>query len=56
MKPSVAVSGGPSAVSEVSGGSSGERTEQTTCKAVREISVGCHSSEIHPLQFLISHL
>jgi hypothetical protein len=35
MKPSIAVSG----VSEISGGPSGERAEQVTCKPVREISV-----------------
>lgn len=45
MKPSIVVSGGPSAVSEISGGPSAERTEQTTCKPVREISVS-HSSFI----------
>jgi hypothetical protein len=39
MKPSIAVSGGPSGVSEISGGPSAERTEQATCKPVREISV-----------------
>ncbi|KDR17618.1 zinc finger protein 235-like isoform X1 [Zootermopsis nevadensis] len=32
MKPSIVVSGGPSAVSEISGGPSAERTEQATCK------------------------
>jgi hypothetical protein len=39
MKPSIAVSGGPSGVSEISGGPSGERAEQVTCKPVRGISV-----------------
>ena len=37
MKPSIATSGGPSGVSEISGGSAVERTEQATCKAVRKI-------------------
>jgi hypothetical protein len=52
MKPSIAVSGGPSGVSEISGGLSGERTEQITCKPVRENSVlhstvGCRHSKMH---------
>jgi hypothetical protein len=56
MKPSVVASDGPSDVSEIIGGSSGERTGQTTCKAVREISVACHTFEMLSLQFLISRL
>ncbi|XP_021923426.1 zinc finger protein 235-like isoform X2 [Zootermopsis nevadensis] len=35
MKPSIVVSGGPSAVSEISGGPSAERTEQATCKPLK---------------------
>jgi hypothetical protein len=44
MKPSIATSGDPSGVSEISGGSAVERTEQATCKAVRKIFMGCHDS------------
>jgi hypothetical protein len=55
MKPSVATSGGPSGVCEISGGSAVERTEQATCKAVRKIFMECHISKMHSWQFLISH-
>jgi hypothetical protein len=41
MKPSIAVSGGPSGVSEISGGASGDRAEQVTGKPVRGIYVLC---------------
>jgi hypothetical protein len=37
MKPSIAVTGCVPGVSEISGGPLGERTEQVTCKPVREI-------------------
>jgi hypothetical protein len=52
MKPSIAVSGGPSGVSEISGGTSGDRTEQVTSKPVREVYVLCsivgyNHSEMH---------
>ena len=56
MKPSVATSGTPSGVSEISGGSAEERTEHATCKAVRKIFIGCHISKMHCLQFLMSCL
>ena len=56
MKPSVATSDAPSGVSEISGSSAGERTEQATCKAVRTIFMGYHISKMHSLQFLMSHL
>lgn len=56
MKPSIATSGSPSGVSEISGGSAVERTEQATCKAVRKIFMGCHISKMHPWQFLMFHL
>ena len=56
MKPSVATSDGPSGVSEISGGSAVERTEQATCKAVRKIFIGGHISKMQSWQFLMSHL
>jgi hypothetical protein len=56
MKPSVATSDGPSVVSEISGGSAVERTEQATCKAVRRIFMGCHVFKMHFWQFLMSLL
>jgi len=56
MKPSVATSGGPSGVSEINGDSAVERTEQVTCKSVRNIFMGCHISKMHSCQFLMSHL
>ncbi|XP_023727059.1 zinc finger and BTB domain-containing protein 47 isoform X2 [Cryptotermes secundus] len=43
MKPSIAVSGGPSGVSEISGGPSGERTEQVVM-SVQNDAVVEHSS------------
>ena len=55
MKPSVATSGGPSGVSEISGGSAVERAEQAS-KAVRKVFMGCHISKMHSWQFLMSHL
>jgi hypothetical protein len=41
MKPSIAVSGSSSGVSEISGGASGDRTEQAARKPVRGIYVLC---------------